>query len=698
MRAFFFLILFLSAVNWISAQSPMQKGFTHLEKGEFEEAETFFENYLLTDADNKTAKLCYGRAVGLSGEPEKATQLFTDLLQSYPNDFEVAINYSESFLWAKKYKEAKPLYAQMLIDFPGKFAAVLGYANTLSNLKEYQAALDAVEKALEIDPENASAKTSRKFMRLGFANEYVNKQQYETAENILKEIFIDFPEDKDALINLANLYLIVKRVEDAKTTYKRYATTPKDSITALNGIALAEHIGEKDKIALEVASFSKSKVGVFEDFALTEKTYDRYIQALIWNSKFNAAKRIIDSLQMQHPNRNWIHALKATHGLYTGNSKASIKSYNAILKNDSASFDGNLGKANAMLAADRIIPAYQNAYNTLKFYKDQKDALGFIEKLNLMHTPSVEEHVAYTFDNGNNIAFFTNTTVDVPFSTKFRTTISYFFRTTENAVTINKATSHVLLAGLQYKLLPKTTLKAVLGLNNSRFMTDAYVQPVLDIKLMLQPLKVQNLSLGYQREVQNFNAELIEREIIQNHFGLTYNLGTNFNLGWYTQLMHTQQSDENARNLLFTSLYYSLSKKPAIKMGLNYQYITFKNQVPTIYFSPETYQAVEVFADIRGEITERTTYMASAATGFQKVEEDPYTNIFRAEAGIQHQFSKRLSGNIYGKHSNIASATAAGFQFTEIGLKVKWMFLPKPLFYKQIDKIAEKTLTSEVTQ
>lgn len=133
-------------------------------------------------------------------------------------------------------------------------------------------------------------------------------------------------------------------------------------------------------------------------------------------------------------------------------------------------------------------------------------------------------------------------------------------------------------------------------------------------------------------------------------------------------------------------------------MGLNYQYITFKNQVPTIYFSPETYQAVEVFADIRGEITERTTYMASAATGFQKVEEDPYTNIFRAEAGIQHQFSKRLSGNIYGKHSNIASATAAGFQFTEIGLKVKWMFLPKPLFYKQIDKIAEKTLTSEVTQ
>ncbi|MGJ8714373.1 MAG: tetratricopeptide repeat protein [Maribacter stanieri] len=679
------IFLFLLTTSLLRAQSDMTKGFGLLEKGEFQEAELFFQEYLKTDPDNKTAKLCFGRAVGLSGEPQKATNLFSELLKEYPGDFEILINYNESYLWAKEYEQAKPLYADLVEKYPTKFGAVLGYANTLSNLKEYKLALSWVEKAIQLQPENTSAKISRKFMRLGYANEFVNNQQYGKGEQTLKKIFEDFPEDKDVLINLANLYLIVKEADKAKDIYIRYATTPKDSITALNGIALAEHIDENDKEALEISKSAIRKVAKIDDEALIASTYDRYVQALIWNRKFISAKNKIDSLETHNPNKNWILALKATLGLYTGDAKSSVESYDRILVNDSASFDGNLGKANALFASDRIIPAYNMANSTLKFYKNQKDAKGFIEKLNLMHTPTIEEHAAYTFDNGNNVAFFTNTTVDVPFSTKFRTTVSYFFRNTENSVTDNKATSHVLLAGLQYKLFPKTVLKTVIGLNNSRFLDEAYTQPVLDIKLDMQPFKLQNLTLGYQREVQSFNAELIEREIVQNHYGLNYNLGTNVNFGWYTQLMHTQQSDDNVRNLLFTSLYYNVLRKPALKMGVNFQYITFKDQLPTIYFSPEVYKAVEIFADIRGNISEKTTYMASAATGIQQVENDDKTAIFRAEASVQRQFSKRFSLNIYGKYSNIASATAAGFEFTEIGVKAKWLFLKKPLFYKSLN-------------
>ena len=675
-------ILFSTTIIW--AQTDMTKGFSLLEKGNFQEAEDFFEAYLRTDPTNKTAQLCYARAVGLSGEPKKATNLFNKLLNEYPNDFEILINYNESFLWAKEYDKAKPLYAQLVKEHPEQFGAVLGYANTLSNLKEYKAALEMVENALLLKPGNTSALTSRKYMNLGYANTFVNNQDYHQGEELLNKIFIDFPEDKDALLNLANLYLITKQVDSAKAMYKRYATTQKDSITALNGIALAEHIGEQDKVALKIAERAKIEVSKITDAELKERTHDRYVQALIWNRKFKKARKQIDSLENKTPNESWVLALKATLGLYTGDVKSSNESYDAILKNDSTSFDGNLGKANALFASDKIIPAYEMAYKTLAFYENQKDALGFIEKLNLMHTPSIEEHAAYTFDNGNNVAFYTNTTVEVPFSTKFRTTVSYFYRTTENSVTNNKANSHVVLGGLHYKLFPKIMFKTVLGFNNSRFMDDAYTQPVFDVKLDLQPFKLQNLTLGYQREVQNFNADLIEREIVQNHYGLNYNLGTNVNLGWYTQMMHTQQSDSNFRNLLFTSLYYTVFRKPALKTGINYQYITFKNQVPTIYFSPEQYQAVELFADLRGEFSESTTYMLSAATGFQKVEEDPNTTIFRAEADLQHQFSKRLSANLYGKYSNIASATAAGFEFTELGIKVKWLFLRKPLFHKRL--------------
>ncbi|PWK23198.1 tetratricopeptide repeat protein [Maribacter polysiphoniae] len=681
LSVFFFLNIFSGV-----AQNSMEAGFQLLEKGQFAAAGIFFESYLKSDPENKTAQICYGRAIGLSGEPQKAIALFATMLETYPEDFEIQINYNESLLWDKQYEKAKPLYADLVADYPNNFGAVLGYANTLSNLKEYKEALLWVDKALSIQPKNESATISKKYMRLGYANQFVNQQLYDQGKQLLKDIFWDFPEDKDALLNLANVYLISKEVDSAKTTYLRYATSPKDSITALNGISLAAHIGEKDKKALHIARIAKSKVLKLKDPELTERTYDRYVQALIWNRKFKTAQEQIDSLESTNPQRKWILALKATLGLYTSNTKISIESYDAILTQDSTSFDGNLGKANALFAADQIENAYHAAFKTLEIYKNQKDAMGFIEKLNLMHTPNIEEHAAYTFDNGNNIAFYTNTKVDVSFSTKFRTTFSYLYRTTENTVTLNKANSHVLLAGLEYKLLPKTTLKTIFGLNNSRFMTTAYTQPVLDIKLQMQPYKLQNLNLGYQREVQNFNADLIEREIVMNHYSLDYNLGTNFNLGWYTQLMHTQQTDTNTRNLIFTSLYYTLLRKPTLKTGVNFQYITFKDQIPTIYFSPDQYKAIEIFIDVRGKFSKKTNFMASAATGFQQVEQDPQTAIFRTEASLQHQISKRLSANLYGKYSNIASATAAGFEFTELGVKLKWLLTKKPIFHTKLEE------------
>lgn len=686
MKNIFITILIFFSFQILVGQSEMEKGFQLLEKGEFESAETFFATFLRTNPENKTALLCYGRAMGLNEKPKKARKIFSNLLSKYPNDFEIQINYNESFLWAKEYKSAKPLYEQLVINNPKNFAAVLGLANTLSNLKEYESALKWVNKAIVLDNANESAKVSRKYIKLGYANEYVKNQEYSLGEILLKEIFLDFKEDKETLLNLANLYLITKKVDKAKETYWRYATNKLDTITALNGIALAEHIGENDKTALKIARLSKRKLPKINDYSLIEQTHDRYVQALIWNKKFSKAKKQIDSLQNVYLKTNWILALKATLGMYTGNFKLSLKSYNSILEKDNQSFDGNLGKANALFASDKIIPAYNAAFKTLTIFENQKDAISFIEKLNNLHTPWIEEHVAYTFDNGNNIAFSSNTTTEIPWSTKFKTTLSYQFRDTKNTVTNNAANSHVLLAGIHFKIISNAILRTVIGFNNSSFATSNYTQPVFNIKLSTKPFRLQNLDIGYQREVQSFNADLIEQEIVMNNYSLNYNLGTNFNLGWYSQLIHTTQTDNNKRNLLFTSLYYTLNQKPALKLGVNYQYLTFANQVPTIYFSPEKYQAVEVFVDFRGKLNDKIQFMANAATGIQKVEEDPNSMIFRGEAGIQHQFSKRLNGTIYGKYSNIASATAAGFEFTEIGIKVKWMLTKEPLFFNKLKK------------
>ncbi|MFC5048862.1 hypothetical protein [Aquimarina hainanensis] len=38
----------------------------------------------------------------------------------------------------------------------------------------------------------------------------------------------------------------------------------------------------------------------------------------------------------------------------------------------------------------------------------------------------------------------------------------------------------------------------------------------------------------------------------------------------------------------------------------------------------------------------------------------------------------------YGKYSNIASSTAAGFEYSEVGVVLRWYFLKKPVFDKRI--------------
>lgn len=147
----------------------------------------------------------------------------------------------------------------MVAKNPEKFGVLLGYANTLSNLKEYKTALYWVNKAIALQPDNEGAKISRKYIKLGYANEFVNAQNYGMGQQLLQEIFGDFPEDKEALLNLANLQLITKETDSAKNTYRRYATSAKDSITAINGIALAEHIAGNEKMALKMALKAKEK-------------------------------------------------------------------------------------------------------------------------------------------------------------------------------------------------------------------------------------------------------------------------------------------------------------------------------------------------------------------------------------------------------------------------------------------------------
>ncbi|WP_378178679.1 tetratricopeptide repeat protein [Aquimarina sp. SS2-1] len=679
--SFVFFLFFIHLSNG----QDMTQGFNYLENGNYVKAKVFFNDILTDFPDNRTAKLCYGRAVGLLGDSQEAVSIFTELKEKYPDDLEIKLNYAESLLWNKDYEKAEAYYVKIIEENSNSFAAVLGYANTLSNLKKYSLALKTVNKALEIQEGNTNALISRKYIRLGYAFTLSQDKQYEKALTLLDQNLQDFPDDKDTLLNKANIYLVINQYADAEEMYYKTAKSPKDSIISLQGLSLVAHKRHKEKKALDLATESLTKAKkLASDSELLLSSYERYIQALFWNRKFKAAKAAIDELQNKYPGNSKLLGLQASYGMYTSDFRMSLDQYNKILDSDKSSFDGNLGIANAYRASGLDMKAYEFAFKTLSFYPKQPDAEKLISDLKISHTPFIENKTAYTFDNGNNEAINTNFNVEIPLSTKLKVKSSYSFRSTENTSTNVKAESNEASIGLDYKFSGKVTLKTNIGFNSSNAETDNYTGIIAEAILSIKPFKLQNLDVGYKREFQNFNADLIDREIIMNNYSLNYNLGTNFNLGWYTQAIYTSQSDDNTRNLLFTSLYYNVLNRPVLKVGLNYQYISFKNQVPTIYFSPSSFNLAEFFGEILNDQNQNWFYSLSAAVGRQYVEEDPASTTFRAEGKIGHHFSKRFKANIYGKYSNIASATAAGFEFTEIGFKLKWYFLEKPIFDKKI--------------
>jgi tetratricopeptide (TPR) repeat protein len=665
----------------------MNEGFTYLETGKYKQAETFFENILITYPKNKTAKLCYGRALGLNGNGERATTIFINLLERYPQDFEIKLNYAESLLWNENYNKAKDYYKNLLEEKPNSFPALLGYANTLSNLKFFNEALEFINKALLTSPGNLNALTSKKYINLGYANQYVQNGDYKAALKLLLKNLQLFKKDIETLQNIANVYLISSDFSKAEATYKTIGISPQNKLTSLNSLALVSHLKGKNKKALEISSKAINYISNKTSESLLQQTKERYAQALIWNRKYKKADILIQKLNNEYPNKNWVLSLRASLNIYKSNFEKSINDYNRILKNDTTSFDGNLGKANALKASGYFIESYKSAENTLKFYKNQKDAVNFIKKLDKSFTPFVVAESSYSFDNGNNKAYSYKATSEFSFSTKFKLLGSYNYRTTSNSLSGLKATSNNVLGGVSYQLLHNIKLKSLIGLASSKTETNTFNQLVADISLLTKPFKLQNLELGYKREIQNFNAALLAENIVQNNYLINYSLNTNFRLGWFTQYYYTTQNDKNTRNLIFTSLYYNILEKPSLKAGVNYQNISFKNQVPTIYFSPSKFNAYEVFFNIIKDenITKENEwfYELTAASGFQYIENSKKQRTYRIQSKLGYKFSERSMLTLYGSKSNIASATAAGFTFTEIGLRFKWFILRKPFFRKQ---------------
>jgi len=674
-KVLFFIFIIISFTS-AYAQEELKPGFKMLETGNFSDAAVFFKSYLDThDSTNRTALLCYGRGIGLSGNIPEAKLVFEKLLQRFPGDFEISLNAAEALMWGKEYSDAKTYYEKLLKENPASFPANLGYANALASLHEYEKALEFVNKALALQPRNVNAMISRKYTRLGLADQYSRKQAYTDADPLLHDILTDFPGDKDALFAKAQLAVMMKKYSESDSIYQVLLRKNIDRSDVYLHLSYLAFLRKKNLLAL---SYADSAV------ANTDKGTQKYlmarlgrISALGWNKKFKQSFTELDSMNIMFPGNNFVLLKKAGLSTMNGDYGKAVRLFKTSLAVVPGSFDGNLGNADAYFAQELDVSSKKYVLKTLEYFPDQKDAKDFLKKLQLRHAPSFISQDFRSSDKGGNIAYNYMLRIERDVIPSFRLNIGYTLRDAKNNIEKNEGKTQYYSFGFRWRILPFWLMNGTAGLASLKGDTASNHHLLLDWINEFKLDKHQVLQLRYQRDLQNFTAGLINNNLTFDNYNVTYNLATSFKLGLFSQYYYSKYSDGNNRNLLFVSVYYDLKSAPVIKSGFNFSTMKFKEQVPKIYFSPSAFKSYELFGQVENLQVpdQKILYQFIGAAGYQFIEQSSSQFTYRISSTLGYRPVKNFEILGYYMLSNSATSSVAGYKYTEAGIKIKWIIL-----------------------
>lgn len=674
MKHFIFFLLFIPLL--LTAQSPLQGGFDLLEKGQFKAAAQFFENYIKKEGStDKTALLCYGRAVGLSGDIAKSQTTFLDLLKTYPGDYEITLNYAESYLWGKQPAQALGIYKELVAKDSSNFVALLGLANTYAALKEYENASMTIEKALKQNsPNKQNAQVSKKFILLALADSKMKKRELKQAKDIVTPLLTLYPNDKDVLFLAATLELVGEKYAKAKSYYLQViAADSMVATTAYLGIAYSEFMLKQSVKALKT---SNKALAVAKDTTQVFQASIGKVNALGWNKKFKDAFQLLDTLAVKYPTKWEVASGVARLRVWNNQSKKAIPIYEQLLTKDSLQRDVIMGYLDALVAnglekqAMRVIE--KNQIIAPDFFDLQKVE----RKIQLSNSLQVKMQVFGSADNGNNTSQNLKMNAQLPSNGKFKPGIQVAIRKVTDSNLDKSSVTQIAVGGV-YKFNSRLSANAFLGIFSTKTTLNTSTQPYLDLSLTQKIGKRQTLQLGVKQDMQTYNSSLVNLQLKTLDFRVSYATQSAKLLGFYTEDLWSKYSDGNTRILSFGSLYVNIKNEPTIKTGINGTYLSFNKQVSDQYFSPKRYMAVEAFAQFENMEMQsaKFLYQVFIAGGQQKIENANAQNMFRGTLKAGYRWADWGYCNAYYLRSNSSTTNVLGYGYNEFGIECKIHFL-----------------------
>ena len=647
----------------------LNPGFKMLEESKFQDAVSFFTEVIEVLPENKTANICLGRAVGLGGDAERALKIFLETDKRYPNDYELLLNIGEAYLWNDQAENSLDIYEDLISRDPNNYTANLGSANCHFSLKNYEQALSFIDKAIAIDPTNNAAVNSKKYILLAIANGKKNKSDFEGSNLVLNEILEIYPNDAQALINIAINEINLKSYKKADATLQKLLENNDEPIEVCLLLSHLSMLRHKESQAIEYATTAMQYAKQKDKGSLLRASIQK-VNALGAAKKFNEAHLLLDQLDMLFESSEQVDLARARMKVWDKDAKKGLALYNEM---DSSNYDYWMGKTEALMALGKTNEALSSLDQALLLNPNSHDAQ-MLRSLILSNQKAVVEWWAnQSSDAGSNEASELNFRIQLPKKEKHSAHLTGGIRTTDNSILNNAANQVQLFVGDRFQINHKLSLAASLGLiSQQTSLEERGIRYLSTSNFRYQFAKHQALEMSFNRQSLEYSSDLIESGLIENRFALNYQYGKAKRPGLFAQISNTYLSDGNSSYNVFASAFYEITSFPVIKLGVNVTHLSFQESKALQYFSPESYQMAELFLHF-GNVYDKDAkfrYSALLALGKQRVETASFENTSRIELELGYRFKGKylLSANYF--TNTAANSTAKAYSFERIGLKL----------------------------
>lgn len=656
-----------------SIAQDMSRGYQLLEEGSYEKAGDFFQNILKEYPNNKTANICYGRALGLNGNSRESIVLFLKLKKTYPSDLEVDLNIAEALMWEKQYDAAAKEYQKIIIKNSENFTAQLGIANAYASLNKSVMAHQHIEKALSIQSENESAKISKKYILLAIADKSKTNHNFDQSLKFLNVILKIFPDDREALLNKAITYLWMDDVKNAATIYEQLSVEDIDVFEGTMGLSYTATLLGNKNLAIKYAEEAVAKtIEMNANGSEKDRASLNLINCLAIKGKYNEAKMELSKLISINGHKKEYDLCKSRLDTWQFNFKESLKKLNRLNESHPGDFEILMGLAEVHRGLKNYKSAIKYIDEALIQIPLQADAMRLREEiLSLSKLAfSVDAYKSKDVANNHNTGLQTEFKFGSP--EKVRSKVLLQLNTFSHPESLEDASQYIAAYSASHELNHKLKFE---GGVQAILATDRidYEEGNLFFKVAVDYQIRKNTSFSYEfgQDNYNFNVELLKRAIKRNNHNFTFNHLSNFGTGVYLQYILSHQTDDNTRNLFTSSVYHNILSKPVFQAGLNYSNLSFAIEKPQVYFSPKKYMSTEAFIKVNNFDFKRSKllYHALIAVGKQKENEGNLDNTIRIEGDLGYRFARNVQLLAYYRYSSLDNSTATGFTWNAFGLR-----------------------------